>query len=244
MRLGFADAGSDAPGSSTRVAYDLLARGFGEGFNGPLLIAVSADRGADVSALTKLREAIAADAGVASVTDVQVVADDLRGVVSTFDVYPDSSPQSTATTQFVERLRQRVIPAALAESSLTAYVGGATATSVDFSHVMSSKMPLFVTLVVLSSCLLLMLLFRSLLIPVLTAAVNFLTVGAAFGALSAAYVWGLRNNGTAISAENDLADVGSLLLHVHSTLAAQPAPRISLRGSSSSPDRWTLAMSR
>jgi putative drug exporter of the RND superfamily len=110
--------------------------------------------------------------------------------VALVDVYPTTSPQSSATTDLVNRLRQIVVPNAVAGSALTVYVGGSTALYVDFAHVLSAKLPLFIGLVVLLSFLLLALVFRSLVIPLISAILNIFSIGAAFGILVAVFQWG------------------------------------------------------
>jgi len=106
-------------------------------------------------------------------------------------VYPRTSPQDRATTDLIHRLRDQVISLARGGSYIGVYIGGLTATNADFAQVLTSKLPLFVALVViLLSFLLLMIVFRSLLIPLVAAAMNLLSAAAALGVLSAVYVWG------------------------------------------------------
>jgi RND superfamily putative drug exporter len=190
LRLGNPDAGNDPASSTTRQAYDLLAKGFGAGFNGPLQVAVEADTTAQKQALATVTAAIAKDPGVAKVSAPQVLTTNGNTQISAFQIFPTSSPQSAATSNLVTRLRHHVIPPAQTGSGIHVYIGGQTATNVDFASVLASKMPLFVGLVVLLSFLLLMLVFRSLLIPLTAALMNLLSAGAALGVLSAVYVWG------------------------------------------------------
>ncbi|MDT4909554.1 MAG: putative drug exporter of the superfamily, partial [Pseudonocardiales bacterium] len=190
LRLGNPDAGNDPASSTTRQAYDLLAKGFGAGFNGPLQVAVQADTTAQKQALTTVTAAIAKDPGVAKVSAPQVLTTNGNTQISAFQIFPTSSPQSAATSNLVTRLRHHVIPPAETGTGIHVYIGGQTATNVDFASVLASKMPLFVGLVVLLSFLLLMLVFRSLLIPLTAALMNLLSAGAALGVLSAVYVWG------------------------------------------------------
>ncbi len=190
LRLGNADASNDPPSSTTRQAYDLLAEGFGPGFNGPLQVAVQADSPAQKQALTAVTAAIAKDHGVAKVSAPQVLSTKGDTQISAFQIFPTTSPQSAATANLVTHLRHGVIPRAESGTGIHVYIGGATATSADFAGVLASKMPLFVALVVLLSFLLLMVVFRSILIPLTAALMNLLSAGAALGVLSAAYVWG------------------------------------------------------
>ncbi|BEP15891.1 MMPL family transporter [Acidothermaceae bacterium B102] len=188
LRLGFADAGNAAPTDSSRQAYDLLARGFGPGFNGPLQIAVESPSTAD--AVPTLVRAIAADPGVAAVGTPTPLVQQGETRVTALEVYPVSSPQDAATDALVHRLRSQVIPAALRGSGAVAYVGGATATAADISTLLGDKIPLFIAVVVLLSFLLLTVVLRSIVVPLMAALMNLLSAGATFGVLSAAYVWG------------------------------------------------------
>jgi putative drug exporter of the RND superfamily len=190
LRLGNADASNDPASSTTRQAYDLLAEGFGAGFNGPLQVAVQTDTAAQKNALTAVTAAIAKDPGVATVSAPVALTTKGDTQISEFQVFPTTAPQSAATANLVTHLRHRVIPAAEGGTGIKVYIGGATATSADFASVLASKMPLFVALVVLLSFLLLMVVFRSILIPLTAALMNLLSAAAALGVLSATYVWG------------------------------------------------------
>ncbi len=190
LRLGSADAGNGPADVTTRQAYDLLAKGFGPGFNGPLEVAVQTTNAADTAALTRITQAIGQDPGVVSLTPVHTLATHGSSQIQAFAVYPKTSPQDQATTDLIHRLRDQVIPSVRAGSGIGVYIGGLTATNADFAQVLTSKLPLFVALVVLLSFLLLMIVFRSLLIPMVAAAMNLLSAGAALGVMSAVYVWG------------------------------------------------------
>lgn len=183
MRLGSSDAANDPPGSTTHRAYQLLAQGFGQGFNGPLLIAVQ-HPGPN---LAGLRSALASTPGVVAVTPPRTSP---SGEVATLSVYPNSSPQAYATTQLVQRLRQHVIPPLEARTGMRVYVGGFTAGAVDFAATLAHKLPLFIGVVVLLSALLLMLVFRSLVIPLQAAVMNLLSIGASLGVTVAIFQWG------------------------------------------------------
>jgi RND superfamily putative drug exporter len=190
LRLGSADQGNDPVGSTTRQAYDMLARGFGPGFNGPLqLVAVvrgTAERGALARVVTDVR----AQPGVARVAPPVVIPGRHGKDVALVIVYPTSAPQDAATTDLVDRLRQHTIPTAVSGSALTVLVGGSTAIYIDFAHVLSAKLPLFIGLVVLLSFLLLAAVFRSVVIPLVSAVMNLLSIGAAFGVLVAVFQFG------------------------------------------------------
>jgi RND superfamily putative drug exporter len=177
MRLDSSDAGNDPAGTSSREAFDLLAKGFGAGFNGPLLL-VAELSGGDRSALPALRTAVGGVPDVVAVTEPRIAP---SGAVAVVEAYPDSAPQAIATTNLVNRLRDSVLPALKQRTGATVLVGGFTAGSIDFSHVLGGKLPLFFGLVILLSALLLFVMFRSLVIPVQAAVMNLLTIGAALG---------------------------------------------------------------
>jgi RND superfamily putative drug exporter len=189
LRLGSTDAGSDPPGSTTRQAYDTLAKGFGPGFNAPLLFTAKLGGPGDRAAVQRAVTAVSHQPGVAKVSPPQILTGP-AGQVVTIEAFPTTSPQASATTNLILHLRSDVIPKAEAGSSLHIYIGGNTATFTDFAHVVGSKMPLFVTVVVALSVLLLALVFRSIVIPLTAAVMNLFSAGAALGVLSAAYVWG------------------------------------------------------
>jgi RND superfamily putative drug exporter len=190
MRLGSADAGSDPAGSTTRQAYDLLAKGFGPGYNGPLQMVASVDNPTQQAAFLKVTAAVAHTRGVAGVSKTTIItAQTGKAGVATADVYPSGSPQSQSTMDLLHRLRTTVVPA-FNSNGLHVLIGGQSATFDDFASVLSSKLPLFIGAVVLLSFLLLTVVFRSLLIPVVSALMNLLTAGAAFGLTTAVFQWG------------------------------------------------------
>jgi putative drug exporter of the RND superfamily len=189
LRLGTTDAGSDPASTTTRQAYDTLARGFGPGFNGPLLLTSTVHGPADTAAVPRVISAVAHQPGVAKVSPPQFIRGP-GGEIVAIDVYPTTSPQDAATTTLINNLRSTVMPRAESGSSLHIYIGGSTATFADFAQVIGSKMAFFVALVVGFSVLLLIVVFRSLMIPLTAAAMNMLSAGAALGVLSGAYVHG------------------------------------------------------
>jgi putative drug exporter of the RND superfamily len=190
LRLGSADQGNDPVGSTTRQAYDLLAKGFGPGFNGPLQLVAVVHGAADDSTLDRVVADVRTQPDVARVTPPVLIPSRDGTDVALVNVYPASAPQDAATTNLIYRLRQQTIPAAVAGSKLTVLVGGGTAIFIDFAHVLSAKLPLFIGLVVLLSFLLLAVVFRSIVIPLVSAAMNVLSIGAAFGILVAVFQWG------------------------------------------------------
>jgi len=184
LRLGASDSGNDPTKQTTRQAYDLLAAGFGSGFNGPLQLAVRLPASGNTASLTRFTTAVGQTPGVASVAAPQLnPARDTAAIA----VYPTTSPQSAQTTSLVKRLRSEVLPPLAKAAGATVYIGGATATQVDFAHVLSGKLPLFIGMVVLLSALLLLVVFRSLLIPLQAALMNLLSIAAALGVVQAIF---------------------------------------------------------
>jgi RND superfamily putative drug exporter len=188
LRLQSSDAGNDPSATSTRQAFDMLARGFGPGFNGPLAIVAELPRPGARSSLLDLRAVVAASPDVAAVTAPRVSP---SGRVAVLEAYPRSAPQAAATTVLVNRLRDRALPPYAARSGVKVLVGGFTAGSIDFSHVLASKLPLFIAIVVVVSALLLLVIFRSLVIPVQAALMNLLSIGGALGATVAVFQKGV-----------------------------------------------------
>jgi RND superfamily putative drug exporter len=184
LRLASSDAGNDPATNTTRQAYDLLARGFGPGFNGPLQVAVALPKAHDTAALAQLTGAVRATPGVTSVAAPRLNA---AGTAAAVFAYPTTSPQSAQTSSLVARLRNAVIPPIERNTGARVYVGGATASQVDFSHVLSSKLPLFIGIVIAVAALLLVLVFRSLVIPVQAALMNLLSIGASLGIVQAVF---------------------------------------------------------
>jgi putative drug exporter of the RND superfamily len=189
LRLGSSDASNDPASQTTHKAYELLAEGFGQGFNGPLLVVAKAPDNADnrKGAVEELRTAVAATPGVAAVAPAKLSP---SGEVATITVYPHSSPQAYATTQLVERLRDKVVPPLQTRTGMSVYVGGVTAAGVDFATTLGHKLPLFIGVVVLLSALLLLIVFRSLVIPLQAAVMNLLSIGASLGVIVAIFQWG------------------------------------------------------
>jgi RND superfamily putative drug exporter len=188
MHLGFADAGNDAPDTTTRKAYDLMAEGYGPGTNGPLQVVLDTD-GARIPGATiaKVASDLADQAGVASVEKpVTNKAGNLAIIVAT----PTTSPQDARTGQLLQHLREDTIPAAVGSADVEASVTGATALTDDVSSRLQQRMPWFLGAVIGLSFLVLMLVFRSVLVPLKAAALNVLGVGAAYGVVVAVFQWG------------------------------------------------------
>jgi RND superfamily putative drug exporter len=187
LHLGTSDQGNDPRTATTRQAYDLLADGFGPGVNGPLTLVTEVHGAADRLALDNLDATLRATEGVASATPVTFAA---GGDTAYLTVVPESSPQSARTSDLVDRLRTEVLPRAEAGTSLDLHVGGVTAGYDDFADVIVGKLPLFVGVVIGLGCLLLLLAFRSVGIPLKAAAMNVAAVAGAFGVVVAVFQWG------------------------------------------------------
>ena len=185
LRLGFPDEGTLPESTTQRRAYDLVADGFGPGLNGPLLIAIDISK--DATVVGPLATAIAADPGVANVAPAEA---DATAGVATIVVFPTSSPQDDATVATIERLRTTVIPAVLGDSPARAHVGGQAANVADVAGRVTDRLPLFVASVVVLSFLLLMVTFRSILVPLKAAILNLLSIGAAYGVMVMVFQWG------------------------------------------------------
>ncbi|MFE1834806.1 MMPL family transporter [Streptomyces sviceus] len=175
LRLGATDQGNDDGSTTTRKAYDLLAEGFGPGFNGPLQVVTE---GGETSALVKGLEDTPGVARVAALPPAQGV--------TVIQVVPTTSPQSVETDRLIDRLRDDVVPAAGVE----AHVGGVTAVSKDFSTVTGDRLPLFIATIIGLGFLLLLVAFRSLVVPLTAALMNLIAAAASFGVLVAIFQWG------------------------------------------------------
>ncbi|MGW1594335.1 MMPL family transporter [Streptomyces sp. NPDC002343] len=187
LRLGAADDGNLPATSTNRQAYDMIAKGFGPGFNGPLVLAVEAPTAADKAAAAALARTIERVDGVAGVSAAPMDDGQNVGVIS---VVPTTSPQSAETSRLIDRLRSDVIPPAEQGTSMKVYVGGPTAGNDDFASVLLGKLPLFVLVIAALGFLLLTVAFRSLLIPAVGALLNILSIGVAFGAIVVVFQYG------------------------------------------------------
>ncbi len=204
MHLGFADAGNDAPTSTTRKAYDLMSDGYGPGVNGPLEVVLDTKGGQIPQAtLDKLETSLATQPGVASVDDAVT---NEAGDLAIIGVTPTTAPQDARTDKLLEHLREDTVPAAVAGSDVEASITGSTALTVDVSSRLQQRMPWFLGAVIGLSFLVLMIVFRSVLVPLKAAALNVLGVGAAYGVIVAVFQWGW----------------GASLIGVHETVPIMP----------------------
>jgi putative drug exporter of the RND superfamily len=185
VRLGSSDQGNDPSSTTTRQAYDLLAEGFGPGFNGSLLLVARTSSPADAAALRSLQARLPQTANVASVRTLAATPG-----TSVIQVTPGTSPEAKATSDLIATLRDHAIPAAEHGTTLQVYIGGVTATFADFATVVAGKMPWFLLTIIGLSFLLLVAAFRSLLIPATAAVMNLLAAAATFGVLTAFFQWG------------------------------------------------------
>ena len=188
LRLGNSDAGNNPPNQTTRQAYDLLAKGFGPGFNGPLQVVASLPSANDAAALASVAGALRATSDVASVSPAAAEPERHDGGVQRLSALRAAGPGHQRTgragcaTRRCRRSRRR--------TEATLLVGGVGATIIDFTNVLSNKLPLFIGVVVLLSALLLLVVFRSLVIPLQAAVMNLLSIGASLGVVVAIFQWG------------------------------------------------------
>ena len=186
MRVGSADSSSDPAGSSTRAYYDVMSGGFGQGFDAPLLLVAQAPDAASRQALAKLAARLPSAGDVASVTAPASAGNGLEVIT----VVPKTSAQAVATSDLVTQLRHHVIPAAEAGTRLHVYVGGTTASTIDMSGALMSKLPLYLVLIGLLGFALLALAFRSIVIPLTGALTSLGSILAGLGAITAIFQFG------------------------------------------------------
>ncbi|MFN8018051.1 MAG: MMPL family transporter [Acidimicrobiales bacterium] len=215
IRLSQTDAGNDPRDSTTRKAYDLLAEGFGAGFNGPLaIVVVKGDQPLDAATAT-VAEQVGKDPEVAFVNPQPQVSKD--GDIALLTAFPKSAPQDEATQQLVHRLRSDVLPQAVADAGAEkAVVTGSTAFFIDISDKITSRLPLFIGSVLLMSFLLLMMVFRSILVPAKAALMNLLGIGAAYGVVVMVFQW--RWGGSLFGIEDSLPIISFLPMFMFAIL--------------------------
>jgi RND superfamily putative drug exporter len=188
IRLGMTDAGSNPTSTTTRQAYDLLADGFGPGFNGPLMLVTDLTGAADPeAAVSELSSAVAADANVLQVGEPMF---NEAGDTAVVQVIPRTGPSDKGTETLVHRLRDDVIAPVNATTGAEASVAGSTAANIDISDKMGSALPVFMVLVVGLTLLLLLVVFRSVAVPIKAAIAILLSIASSFGVLVAIFQWG------------------------------------------------------
>jgi len=186
MRIGTPDDGNATESTTQRKAYDLLADGFGPGFNGPILVVIEIPASADQVGVTRIHDRLRADPGVAAVTaPVFNAARD----TALLTVNPTTAPQDERTDALVHHLRADVLPAAVAGTTATALLTG-QAVITDLTERITDRLPIFIAAVVVMSFLLLMIVFRSILVPLKAALMNLLSIAAAYGVIVAVFQWG------------------------------------------------------
>jgi len=199
LRLGFADDSGKPANNTSRIAYDLMSTGFGPGVNGPFFAAVNLPAPRDLDALAETVRIINDTPGVAStlpnedmlpIYAISQTAFSDNGIVTSILITPESAPQDVATSDLLDRLRSQTAPAVEAATGATIFVGGAQAITQDFTQVLINVLPLFLGIVVLLGFLALMILFRSILVPLTAAVTSLLSFGAALGITVAVFQWG------------------------------------------------------
>jgi RND superfamily putative drug exporter len=187
MRLGSSDQGNDPSGSTTRKGYDLIATGFGPGYNSSLQLVVDGPGVTDQAYLATLSGALKHQSGIAP-DSVHAISTGKNIALVTFK--STTSPQDAKTTDLVKNLRANVLPPLYQGTGNHVYVYGQTAIFVDFAKVLSAKMVYFFIAVIGLSFLLLLVAFRSLVIPLTAALMNLLAAAASFGIVVAVFQWG------------------------------------------------------
>jgi RND superfamily putative drug exporter len=215
LRLGTADFGTDPTTTTTTThhAYELLVRGFGPGFSGPLELVAPVHTSADRTAFAKVVTAVGHSHGVAAITRAKILpAGPGHPAVAVAQAYPTGSPQDASTSKLITNLRDTVIPHAVRGTPTTVFVGGQTALADDQAAQLSSKLPLFVGSVVALSFLLLMVVFRSVLIPATAAVMNLLSAGAAFGVITAVFQNGFLDTLVGVSRTGPIQPLVPILM--------------------------------
>ena len=186
VRLGASDAGSNPTSLSSRRSYDLLAEGFGAGYNGRMIIGAAIENEEQARAFAALPEAVAAEPNVVNVSPAMFNED---GTAALIVLVPSSAPQAEETDTLVHHLRDS-LPDLMGHTDARVLVGGTTAIFIDIGERVRDRMPIFLSAVIGASFLLLMVVFRSLLVPIKAALMNVLAAGSAFGILVAIFQWG------------------------------------------------------
>ncbi|HSP02786.1 MAG TPA: MMPL family transporter, partial [Acidimicrobiales bacterium] len=194
LRLGFSDESNFEESTTTRQAYDLMVEGFGPGFNGPFMIVARTD---DPGALGSITDAVSADPGVAFVSPA-VPNDPSAPTAVLWNVVPTTGPQDVATERLVHRLRDDVLPPIEDRAGVDLAVTGTVPVNIDFAQFLTERMPYFFGAVLALSFLLLMVVFRSLLVPLKAVIMNLLSIGAAYGVVVALFQWGWLSDLTGV----------------------------------------------
>jgi RND superfamily putative drug exporter len=185
MRLGMTDDGTDPENFTQRQAYDLITDGFGAGTNGPLLLAVELKKG-DTTPATTIQQDVNGYKGLQAASPQINSAENAAVIVAV----PPLAPDSKQTDTLVRELRDDLLPKTVAGTDAKVYVGGSTATFIDLSDRITDRLPLFIGAVVGLSFILLMIVFRSVFVPLKAAIMNLLSIGASYGVIVAVFQWG------------------------------------------------------
>jgi RND superfamily putative drug exporter len=202
MRIGVPDDGNAPTRTTQRIAFDQLAEGFGPGFNGPIQVVVELPASGGDAVVDRVHDALADDPGVAAVTAPVLNA---AGDTAVLTANPTSAPQAEATDQLVRHLRSDVLPATVAGTGARVSLTG-RAMVTDLTDRITDRLPVFIAAVVAMSFLLLMIVFRSVLVPLKAALMNLLSIAAAYGVLVMVFQWGW----------------GAGLIGLHSTMPINP----------------------
>ncbi|MCU1502421.1 MAG: hypothetical protein JWM12_1775 [Ilumatobacteraceae bacterium] len=190
MRIGTPDDGNASAQTTQRKAYDLLADGFGAGFNGPIQVVIEVPTAADQVAVGRVHDALQADPGVAAVT---APVFNVARNTAMLTVNPTTAPQDEATGALVRHLRSEVLPITVAGTDARALLTG-QAMITDLTERITSRLPIFIAAIVAMSFVLLMIVFRSILVPLKAALMNLLSIAAAYGVIVAVFQWGWGNH--------------------------------------------------
>ncbi len=192
LRLGFSDEGNFPEESTTRQAYDLVAEGFGPGFNGPFLLTAEIGGPEDIAVVQELAAAIATDPGVQSVADPfpSNLDDPAASEAFIVQIIPTTSPQDEVTEDTVFRLRDDVIAPIVDGTGIVANLTGSVPANIDFSDYLAGRILVFFGAVLAVSFILLMMVFRSLLVPLKAVIMNVLSIAASYGVVVAIFQWG------------------------------------------------------
>ncbi|HSL75111.1 MAG TPA: MMPL family transporter [Ilumatobacteraceae bacterium] len=192
LRLGFADESNFAEGTTTRAAYELTSEAFGPGANGPLVLTTELSDPQQLAVLVELTETLASTEGVASVLGPipNTPGDPASAQAAIIQVTPTTGPQDEATADLVNALRDDVVPAVTDGTDVVVNVSGSVAANIDFSSYLAERIPFFFAAVLSLSFLLLMMVFRSLLVPLKAVIMNMLSIGGAYGLVVVVFQWG------------------------------------------------------
>ncbi len=188
MRLGFSDDGNFPERTETRQAYDLIADGFGAGYAAPFFVIAELPSPGDLTTVDALQKTIAANPNVAFASPP--IPNGPNPQAAMIQIVAKSAPQDVATDELVKQIRRETVPAAISGTEVKAYVAGTTAANLDFSAYLGRRTPVFFGAVLGLSFLLLMMVFRSLLVPLKAVIMNLLSIGAAYGVMVAIFQWG------------------------------------------------------